>query len=177
MNIGFFSSSKEIVKNKYCNKIVELLNKIKETKKIKNAVYGGGKNGVMGLVHSVFNNNLIAHNLEKWKISDNEHIHPNIITRQKAIIDDSDLFIVLPGGVGTVSELFDCIMLNDIEEFKKPIIIYNCDNYYSDLYKCINKLYDEGASTKSDLLFMSDDIDTIINIISNYSSIKESSPY
>jgi uncharacterized protein (TIGR00730 family) len=169
MNIGFFSSSKEIVKNKYCNKIVELLNKIKKLKNVKNAVYGGGNIGVMGLVHSVFKDNIISHNLEKWQISSSEHIHPNIITRQKAIIDDSDLFIVLPGGVGTVSELFDCIMLNDTDEFKKPIIIYNCDNYYSDLYKFINKLYEDGASTKSDLLFISDDIDIIINIINNYS--------
>jgi len=168
MNVGFFSSSKDIVKNKYCNKIVELLNKIKNIKKIKNAVYGGGTIGVMGLVHSVFKDNIISHNLEKWQISPLENIHPNIMIRQKAIIESSDFFVVLPGGVGTVSELFDCIMLNDVNDFKKPIIIYNCDDYYTDLYKFINKLYEEGASTKSDLLFISSDIDMIIDIIDHF---------
>lgn len=164
-NIGFFSSSKNELKNKYSSQILDLLYEIKKLKEIKNAVYGGGIKGIMGLVHTVFNDNIISHNLEKWKEFDTENIYPDILSRQKAILDDSDIFIVLPGGVGTVSELFDCIMLNDTNAFSKPIIIYNCDNYYTELYQFIEKLYFTGATKKSDLLFISNDINEIVNII------------
>ena len=164
-NIGFFSSSKNELKNKYSSQILDLLCEIKKINEVKSAVYGGGIKGIMGLVYNVFKDNIISHNLEKWKEFDTENIHPDILSRQKAILDDSDIFIVLPGGVGTVSELFDCIMLNDTNAFSKPIIIYNCDNYYTELYQFIEKLYSTGATKKSELLFISSDINEIVNII------------
>ena len=165
VNIGFFSSSKDSLKNKYNDDIIKLLEKIKNRTKIHNAVYGGGKTGIMGIVYDVFKDNIISHNLEKWKVSDNENIHPDMLARQRAIIESSDIFIVLPGGVGTVSELFDCIMMNDTEQFNKPIIIYNIDNYYDELYNFLGKLYNIGASKKSNILYCNDNIDDIINII------------
>jgi len=56
-------------------------------------------------------------------------------------------------------------MLNDTNAFSKPIIIYNCDNYYTELYKFIEKLYSMGATKKSDLLYISNNISDIVNII------------
>jgi uncharacterized protein (TIGR00730 family) len=169
INVGFFSSSKDCLKTKYSEEIMKLLLEIKKLDKIKNVVYGGGTIGIMGLVREVFNDKIISHNLEKWKEFDNETIHPDIISRQRALIDNSDLFIVLPGGVGTVSELFDCIMMNDTKSFQKPIMIFNCDDYFTDLYNYIEKLYANGASKKnSSLLYIEKDIGLFIHRLHHY---------
>ena len=167
LNIGFFASSKNSLKDKYYNQVNELLRSIKNIKRINKAVYGGGNTGIMGMVHDVFKDNIISHNLEKWKVYDDENIHPDILNRQRGILESSDVFIVLPGGVGTISELFDCIMMNDTNSFSKnkPIIIYDCDNYYSELYKFIENLYQTGASKKCDSLFISSDVNMIVSII------------
>ena len=91
-----------------------------------------------------------------------------MLSRQRAILEDSDIFIVLPGGVGTVSELFDCMMLNDVGSYSKPIIIFNPDNYYDEMILFIEKLYNNGASKKSELLVVSSDNNTIISYINSF---------
>lgn len=167
MRLGIFSSSKDLLKNKYYKEINELLLKLNDNDNIDKVVYGGGKIGIMGMVHNIFmpSNKIISHNLKKWQEYPEENIYDNMFDRQRAIIEDSDCFLVLPGGVGTLSELFDCMMLNDTESCKKNVIIFNCDGYYTELYQYIEKLHNMGSTKKSDMLFISDNINDIINYI------------
>jgi uncharacterized protein (TIGR00730 family) len=168
VNIGFFASSKDCMKIQYKEQIMNLLLEIKKLPGIDKVVYGGGTTGIMGLVREVFNDRIVSHNIEKWKEFDDENIHPDIITRQRALIENSDLFIVLPGGVGTVSELFDCIMMNDTKSFEKPIFIFNCNDFFTDLLNFIEKLYTSGASKKSNnLLYSIKEVDLFINHLHN----------
>ena len=73
-----------------------------------------------------------------------------------------DFSLILPGGLGTFSEIF-----NLIEEYrldnKKKIIIYNLDGYYDDLINIMNKLYE----TK----FASIKVDDYLNIFDNREDI------
>ena len=162
--IGFFASSKDCMKVQYHDQIMELLLEIKKLPNIDKVVYGGGTIGIMGLVREVFCDKIVSHNILKWKEFDDETIHPDMFTRQRAIIENSDLFIVLPGGVGTVSELFDCIMMNDTKSFEKPIIVFNCNDFFTDLLNFIEKLYTSGASKKSNnLLYCEKEVNNIIN--------------
>ena len=168
VKIGFFASSKNEMKDKYNDDVNNLLNGINNLNIDITAVYGGGSNGIMGLVYEKFKGKIESHNLEKWKEFPNETIHSNMFDRQRGILENSDLFIVLPGGVGTVSEMFDCIMLNDTSSFSKPVIIFNCKDYYTDLFNYIDKLVSEGASKKQGNLYISSDVITICNIIHHH---------
>ena len=165
VKVCFFCSSKDSIKEKFYVQIIELLNLLKTCDKIEKVIYGGGSIGIMGLVRETFSDKIISHNLEKWKEFEDENIHPNIMERQKALILDSDIFIILPGGVGTISELFDCIMMNDVNSFSKPVIIYNCNNYWTKLYNVIQEIVESGASKPQKMLYITDNSKEIFDLI------------
>jgi uncharacterized protein (TIGR00730 family) len=165
VKVGFFSSSKDLMKDKYYDDIMLLLEILKTNKNITKVIYGGGNTGIMGMIHNVFSDMIVSHNLEKWKVYDDENIYPNIMERQKALLLDADLFIVLPGGVGTISEMFDCIMMNDTGNWEKPVILYNCCNYWTNIYNVIKEIQDIGASKPQKLLYMSDNPKEIMELI------------
>ena len=58
--------------------------------------------------------------------------------RCKSIYDDSDIMIIMPGGTGTLSEMFNFLEELRTNEIDKELIIYNKDNYYIDIIKIIN---------------------------------------
>ena len=84
----------------------------------------------------------------------------------KNIYDNSDIFLILPGGFGTISEIFNLIEEYRIDD-KKRIIIYNLDGYYDDLIKIMDNLYDTHfASVKiSECIDIVNSKDEVINII------------
>ena len=63
-----------------------------------------------------------------------ELIEPETMRQRKQIMEDnSDAFIVVPGGIGTFEEFFEILTLKQLCRHNKPIAIYNIKNYYSDL--------------------------------------------
>ena len=63
----------------------------------------------------------------------------NTFERTNSLYKESDKILILPGGSGTISEIF--AMLEDYRtiESNKEIIIYNQDNYYSDILSLLMK--------------------------------------
>jgi len=49
---------------------------------------------------------------------------------EEYMIENSDIFIILPGGIGTLYEIAFLLFLIDVSDDKKKIIFYNKDNYY-----------------------------------------------
>src|SRR5690606_1559013 len=67
------------------------------------------------------------------------------IRERKAIMDErSDAFIALPGGFGTLEELLEIITLKQLEYHNKPIVILNVNNYYDDILKQFDKIFNEN---------------------------------
>ena len=63
-----------------------------------------------------------------------ELIEPETMRQRKQIMEDnSDAFIVVPGGIGTFEEFFEILTLKQLCRHNKPIAIYNVKNYYSEL--------------------------------------------
>jgi hypothetical protein len=170
MKIAFFCSARENVKNQYENKVIPLLESLQENVNFSHIVYGGGGIGLMGTVYNFFKGKKIieSHNLEKWRFTENpdENLYTSILKRQKMLLLNSDIFIILPGGFGTLSEFFDAIILNEIEHRNKPIIIYNCDGYYDKLIDLVSDMIiNKSSSTAHNFLHFSSNINDIINII------------
>lgn len=175
MKIDFFCSSRENIKLKYENTVIKFLENLNHNIDFTHVVYGGGDSGLMGTVYHFFKDKKIieSHNLEKWRFEDNpdENLYTSILKRQKMLLLNSDIYIILPGGAGTLSEFFDAFVLNEIEHKNKPIIVYNCEGYYNKLYELVIDMIEEKNSfTNHKFLYLSDSYKDIITFIKEYTN-------
>ena len=113
-------------------------------------VYGGGNMGLMGVlsnsainsggdVYGVITNHLIE--IEKRNDSlNNIKIVETMHERKIEMYNKADLFLIFPGGIGTLEEFFEVYSWKQLAIHNKPIIIYNFDNFWKDLILLINNL-------------------------------------
>ena len=117
-------------------------------------VYGGGNVGIMGVVADEVMNNggkvigVIPKVLVEWErqhtgiselfVVDDMHI------RKKKMYDLCDAAIILPGGFGTLDELFEMITWNQLSIHDKMIFILNSGGYYDHLIAHIRQMQDEN---------------------------------
>ena len=64
--------------------------------------------------------------------------------RKTLMLEKSDAFVALPGGIGTFEELFACITLKQLGRHSKPIVLVNTLNYYTPLYALIENGTEKG---------------------------------
>ena len=169
MKIAFFCSARENIRLKYENQVLSLLENLNNNVDFTHIVYGGGNMGLMGTVYKFFKDkkNIESHNLEKWRFEENpdENLYTSILKRQKMLLLNSDIYIILPGGAGTLSEFFDAFVLNEIEHKEKPIIVYNCDHYFDKLIDLVNDMEEKQSLTRHKFLYFSDNIMDISKFI------------
>jgi hypothetical protein len=56
------------------------------------------------------------------------------MAERKAVMDElSDAFIAMPGGIGTLDELFEVMSWNQLELINKPVALFNIEGYYDHL--------------------------------------------
>jgi len=78
--------------------------------------------------------------------------------RKLMMMNFSELYVGLPGGFGTIEEVFEIITLMQTEKLpKKPVVLYGA-SYWTPLMTCIQTMVDEGMASKEDL-----DLITIID--------------
>jgi uncharacterized protein (TIGR00730 family) len=147
MNLTIFCSGKTNLKKDYIEEIENLIKNI-DINKI-SIVYGGGNVGLMGVVRDSFNSiggKIITSNLNKFVVEGifDDYIFDNINERQQKLIELGDVYLILPGGFGTMFEMLEVITKNQIGESKKPILIFNFNNIYDYLLKEIRVLQEEN---------------------------------
>ena len=117
-------------------------------------VYGAAKIGVMGiLAKSVLDNGgnvigVIPNFLKKKEVVHlgltelitTENMHERKLKMQEA----SDGFIALPGGMGTLEELFEIITWLQLGLHQKPIGLLNINGFYDDLIKMLETMVRKG---------------------------------
>ena len=141
-------------------------------------VYGGGRVGLMGCVadgcigaggqvRGVITDKLmqieVAHEgLESLEVTS------SMSDRRNRMIEDSDVFIVLPGGVGTLDELFEVLALTDLEYHQKQVGLLNTFGYYDHLLAFLDHATKEGFIAKEcrSWLFVEDNPDTLLSRLS-----------
>ena len=69
---------------------------------------------------------------------------PDMASRKQRINDMSDAAIVLPGGCGTLDELFEIVTLKQLGVYLKPIVILNVAGYYDDLLRHLQRTIEEN---------------------------------
>ena len=117
-------------------------------------VYGGGKKGLMGVMaqsvleHGGKVTGVIPKILVEWE---QQHeglseiaIVPDMHSRKKMMYELSDAAIILPGGFGTLDELFEMITWNQLKIHDKKLYILNSGGFYNHLKQHLQVLEYEG---------------------------------
>ncbi|MCI0697787.1 TIGR00730 family Rossman fold protein [candidate division KSB1 bacterium] len=127
-------------------------------------VYGGGRIGLMGaLARSVHEHGgkiigVIPKSLKEKELA-YEACDELIVTKdlrdRKAIMEArADAFVALPGGFGTLEEVFEILTLKQLQFHLKPVILVNTNSFYDHLIRLCEHIYRERfAKTDSRLLY------------------------
>ena len=117
-------------------------------------VYGGSSLGVMGtLANAVMESGGDVTGVIPKNLFSKEVAHTNIsklITvvdmheRKYTMADLADAFVALPGGFGTMEELFEIITWNQIGIIEKPVTLLNWHGFYTPLLDMIHHAADAG---------------------------------
>jgi uncharacterized protein (TIGR00730 family) len=117
-------------------------------------VYGGGRLGLMGLVadtvlegggkvYGVIPRALV--NLEVAHTGLTElHTVETMHERKAAMTDLADAFLALPGGIGTLDELFEAWSWNALGYHKKPFCLLNVEGYWDGMVEFIDHATESG---------------------------------
>jgi len=103
--------------------------------------------------------------------------------RKQAMEDESDAFIVLPGGIGTFEEFFEMLTLKQLGRHAKPMAVLNTLGYYDAMYTMLKNAADGGFMSKNCLLLFGlvdtpeQALDHVINAEIITGSIKRLSDY
>ncbi len=137
-------------------------------------VYGSGNVGLMGvLADSMLEENGTVIGVIPQRLVDVEVNHKHIskthivdsMSERKVLIDKlSDAYLILPGGFGTLDELFEMLTLNQLGIIKKPIGIFNIEGYFDKMFELFDHFIEERfiRPEHKELYFVSDDENDLI---------------
>ncbi|MFC0528011.1 LOG family protein [Phytohabitans kaempferiae] len=113
-------------------------------------VSGGGCVGMMGSVADgaraggAYTLGVIPQSLVDREIADTAAdelvVTDGMLSRKALMIEKSDAFLTLPGGLGTLDELFEVWTTAMLGMHRKPIALVNCDGFYTGLVEWLRGL-------------------------------------
>ncbi|HVM23738.1 MAG TPA: TIGR00730 family Rossman fold protein [Sphingomicrobium sp.] len=117
-------------------------------------VYGGGRLGLMGIIaDTVLEQGGRVYGVIPQALVDIEVAHtavtqlhtvPNMHERKAKMTDLADAFLALPGGIGTLDELFEAWSWNALGYHKKPFCLLNVDGFWDGMIDFIDNATDNG---------------------------------
>ena len=117
-------------------------------------IYGGSSKGLMGAVANAALGEkgkvigIIPNVLKNWEHQHNGltelHIVETMHTRKQMLYDKCDAAIILPGGYGTLDEVFEMLTWNQLSIHDKKIFFLNSDGFYDHLVAHIHRMMQEG---------------------------------
>ncbi len=124
-------------------------------------VYGGGKSGIMGIIANKFmegNRQVIGIRPEKLIADEDAHheitkliIVKDMFERKQQLMNEADIFISLPGGVGTLDELLEVFTHVKIGYISnKYNFVFNFKHYYDSLKELIKTMVKNDFLTEKD---------------------------
>lgn len=132
-------------------------------------VFGGGSVGLMGVIaNSVMANGgtatgVIPRHLWEQEVGHNELSELLVVDtmheRKKAMADRADAFIAMPGGAGTLEELFEVFTWNQIGLHDKPIGVLDIAGFYQPLLAFLDQARDHGFIRPANRAIIQDDPD------------------
>ncbi len=120
-------------------------------------VYGGGSRGIMGAVSTAVQTNggqvlgiipdfLLPKEGEWDQAAENINVlvTPNMHERKQRMFEESDAFIALPGGIGTLEEIVEIITWAQLGRHDKPIAFLNTNGFWNPMLELIDHMKTAG---------------------------------
>ena len=148
MKICVFGAASDLIDEKYIEMTEKLSYKLAQ--RGHELVFGAGANGLMGAaargftkagakVTGIIPNFFKTETVEAIYEQCDELIFTESMRERKKLMEDkAEAFVVVPGGIGTLEELFEIITLKQLARHKKPIAFYNINKYYDGLIDFLN---------------------------------------
>ena len=151
-SVTIFCGSKSGNQQGYELQAVELGNLLALNKRT--IIYGGGNKGIMGAVANAALAaggkviGIIPKLLLEWE-AEHKGLTELIVTetmheRKLLLYDNGDAAIVLPGGMGTLDELFEMLTWNNLKIHDKKVFILNTNGYYDALVQLLDTMEVQG---------------------------------
>lgn len=122
-------------------------------------VYGGGDVGLMGIcadaalaaggsVIGIIPQRLLDREVGKREITELV-VTRTMFERKELMIERSDAFVVLPGGLGTLDEIMEVLTLRQLGYHDKPVVIVDVDGYWAPLAVMFERVVASGYADAS----------------------------
>ncbi|HEY4537809.1 MAG TPA: TIGR00730 family Rossman fold protein [Erysipelothrix sp.] len=142
-----------------------------------NIVYGGANVGLMKIVADsaldhgaqvigVLPNVIKRKEIEKTNLTQLIKVE-TMHERKKIMADIADAFIALPGGAGTLDEIFEAITWSQINIHDKPTIFFNIDGYYDPIKSFFQNSLKNGLTSQAnyDRICFIDNTNDLIDLL------------
>jgi uncharacterized protein (TIGR00730 family) len=143
-------------------------------------IFGGGKIGIMGIVADSCLaaggkvTGVIPKFLRTKEVAHEEltgmHVVESMHERKMLMHQLGDGFIALPGGYGTLEELFEMITWAQLGLHPKPIGLLNTAGYFNHLVQFIHHMYQEGFinETHRDMIMVHENAEILLSMMERY---------
>ncbi|MBU2993100.1 TIGR00730 family Rossman fold protein [Octadecabacter sp. 1_MG-2023] len=143
-------------------------------------VYGAGDVGLMGRVARAAQAGggdtfgVIPQHLMDWEVGKTD-LTTFIITetmheRKKVMLMNAQAVVVLPGGAGSLDELFEALTWRQLGLHDKPVFILNTNGYWDSLLALLDQIVDQGFADASLLEFLTivPDVNALAELLADH---------
>ncbi|MCE2660464.1 MAG: TIGR00730 family Rossman fold protein [Rubrivivax sp.] len=135
-------------------------------------VYGGGNVGLMGIVADaalkagaraigVIPRALMEREVGHQRLTE-QHVVDNMHQRKQMMAERADAFVALPGGIGTLEELYEVWTWYQLGYHRKPIGLLNVNGYYDQLLGFMRHSVQQGFLGQEQLDMVDVDTDAAV---------------
>jgi uncharacterized protein (TIGR00730 family) len=137
-------------------------------------IYGGGSVGVMGMLADAVSNDggevigIIPKFLDELEVGRRDCteliVTDSMHSRKQRMAELADGFVILPGGLGTLDELFEIMTWRQLGLHDKPIVVVNVDGYWASLASLLDDIVEENYARPEhrDLLRIVETVDDVL---------------
>ncbi|MDZ5076189.1 TIGR00730 family Rossman fold protein [Nesterenkonia sp. HG001] len=137
-------------------------------------VYGGGQVGLMGvLADAALQAGGEVHGVMPRGLADREAAHPGLTRldvvadmheRKRRMAELGEGFLAMPGGVGTLEELFEVWTWQHLEIHAKPVGLFDVDGFWQPLLAMVDHMIAAGflSSSRRESLIVEEDVEPLI---------------
>ena len=147
-------------------------------------LYGGGNVGLMNIIAEVMKQRhcrvvgTITQHLLDMRVGrpdiDELIVVETMAERKKILEDMADAFIAMPGGVGTMDEFFEVMVLSQLRVFDKPVALFNVNGFYDDIVRFLDRATNDGFIHRehSNNLIVSDNSKALLEGIGSFKPVE-----
>ncbi|MBL8028902.1 MAG: TIGR00730 family Rossman fold protein [Fibrobacteres bacterium] len=127
-----------------------------------NVLQGGGK--VIGVIPEAIAKKVVHPNLTEL------HITADMHARKKMMFDLADAFIAMPGGIGTLEEIFEVLTWSQLGFHSKPCAFLNIAGYYHKLFDFLKHSVDHRFVKQEhlDMFQISNTVEGVMDALKTY---------